>query len=179
MERPSSLTICGILNLVFGVSGFFALLATTALFTTKVGAANPVVPFMQSSPVYAGWLKISLILGLFASLALIAAGIGLLRVKPWARVLSLAYAVYAILSGITGIAITLGFLLPPMFQNAAHAEGPEGAQKIGAAIGAAIGGSVGGCVGTFYPIALLIILTRPSVMAAFRRPPPFTVRAAD
>jgi hypothetical protein len=37
-----------------------------------------------------------------------------------------------------------------------------------AAIGGAVGGVMGGCFGMIYPILLLIFMTRPKVVAAFR-----------
>ena len=38
-------------------------------------------------------------------------------------------------------------------------------------MGAAIGGVMGGCFGLVYPILLLVFMTRPQVVAAFKAQP--------
>ena len=145
------------------------------LFMPSAAAANnPVVQIIQSSPAYAAWMKISVALGVVVVVALLAAGIGLLNLKPWARTLSIVYAIYAIIMTLTGDVINYFFLIQPMLQKAHSEQGPEAA----GAIGGAIGGLFGGCIGMIYPILLLIYMTRPHVIAAFNQsasqdgPPP-------
>jgi hypothetical protein len=101
-------------------------------------------------------------------LVLLAAGIGLLHLKPWARILSMAYAIYAILFGILGMVVNFIFMIQPMLEQARQQQGPEAA----GAIGGAVGGTIGGCFGLIYPVLLLIFMTRPKVVAAFRPPAP-------
>ena len=103
---------------------------------------------------------------LAATAVKLTAGIGLLRMKPWARLLSIGFAIYAIVFTILSMAVNFIFLLRPMLEEASHKHGPEAA----AAIGGAIGGTVGGCFGVIYPILLLIFMTRPKVVAAFYPP---------
>src|SRR2546426_936613 len=164
MQRPASVTVFGILNIVFAVFGLFGIFATVALFSLTEQSNNPVVRIVRENPSYAGWLKVSIPLGLLGCAALLAAGIGLLRLRPWGRKLSLAYAIYAIVLGAVGMVMNFIFLLRPMFEEAAQKQGPEAA----GAIGGAVGGSIGGCVGLIYPVLLLIFMTRPNVVAAFQ-----------
>jgi len=175
MQRPTAVTIFGILNIVFAVWGVVGVLVMVMLFAA-VGTSsnNPTVQLIHDSPAYAAWLKISIILGLLAAAALLAAGIGLLKLQPWARTLSIVYAIYTIVMGLVGGAVSYVFLIQPLLQQAQHS---QGAQATGAAIGGAIGGMLGGCLGLIYPVLLLIFMLRANVAAAFRptaeaEPPP-------
>ena len=111
MQRPTSVTVFGILNIVFGLFGVFGLIASIALFFMPAGSNNPVVRIMHENPAYSAWLKICIPLGLLSCAALLAAGIGLLCLKSWARTLSIAYAIYAILFGLLGTAVNFIFLI--------------------------------------------------------------------
>jgi hypothetical protein len=169
MQRPASATTFGILNIIFAGLGVFGLVASITLLTV-MDTRNPVVRIIQNNPAYAAWMKLSVPLGLLSCAILLTAGIGLLRMKNWARLLSIGYAIYAILFGIVGIVINFLFLVRPMLEEASHKQGPEAAGEIGGAIG----GGIGGCIGLVYPVLLLIFMTRPKLVAAFRatNPPP-------
>jgi len=95
---------------------------------------------------------------------LLAAGIGLMMLKPWARLVSIGYAIYAIVFGIVGMVINFFFLVRPMIEHAQQQSGPEAA----VAIGGAVGGTIGGCFGLIYPIVLLIFMFRANVVGAFK-----------
>jgi len=182
MQRPTSVTVFGILNIVFAVFGICGVVGIVTMFmmmgmnlNNPAFQNNPTMQAIQDSPVYAAWLKISVVLGLAASSVLLAAGIGLLKLKPWARMLSIAYSIYGIISLIIGTAVNYIFLVQPMLEKVHVDQGPEAA----GAIGGAIGGMFGGCIGIIYPVLLLIFMTRPKVTAAFRpqspeafQPPP-------
>jgi hypothetical protein len=168
MQRPTSVTVFGILNIVFAAFGLFGLIASIALFFLPADSNNPVIKLIHESPGYAMWLKICIPLGVLSCSALLAAGIGLLYLKSWARILSIIYAIYAIVFGITGMVVNFIFMVQPMLEQARQEQGPEAA----AATGGAIGGTIGGCFGLIYPILLLIFMTRPKVAAAFRPPAP-------
>jgi hypothetical protein len=167
MQRPTSATVFGILNILFAVIGVFSILATITLFSATAQSANPVAEIVRENAAYAAWMKVSLLLGIATCLVLLAAGIGLLMVREWARKLSVGYAIYALVFGTIGTAINFVFLFRPLFERAAQGGGPEAA----GAIGGAIGGVIGGCFGMVYPIVLLIFMLRKNVVAAFRSPP--------
>jgi hypothetical protein len=168
MERPGAVTALGILNIVFAGFGVFGLLGTFALFSMEGISNNPVVKIMRESPAYTAWLKLTIPLGLVTCVVLLAAGIGLLRLDTWARKLSIGYAIYAIVFSIVGLVMNFIFLFGPLLEEASQKKGPE---AVGAFAGV-VGGSIGGCFGLVYPVLLLVLLTRPKIVAAFHPPSP-------
>ena len=104
MQRPTAVTVFGVLNIVFGV---MAVTCTPfALITTKLSQRmldnlpeasrmeNPVQEMMQS-PGFMTYTYVSTAVGMAFGALLIAAGIGLLKLRPWARLVSIGYAVYS------------------------------------------------------------------------------------
>jgi hypothetical protein len=164
MQRPASLTVFGILNILFAALGLIGLIGTIVMFAMMDASRNPVVKMMQNSPAYAAWVKLSLALGLAATVVLLTTGIGLLRMKRWAHKLAIGYAIYAIAFSIFGAAVNFVFFMRPMLEEASRKQGPEAA----AAMAGAVGGTAGECLGIIYPILLLIFMTRPKVAAAFQ-----------
>ena len=164
MQRPPAVTTFGVLNIAFAIFGVLGIFATVALLSADAMSNNPVVTIIRDNPSYAAWMKVTIPLGLLSCAALLAAGIGLLLLKEWARKLSIGYAIYAILFGLLGVVLNFVFLTRPMLEQASQRQGPEAA----GAVGGAIGSSIGGCFGLIYPILLFIFMTRPKVVAAFR-----------
>lgn len=164
MPRPVSLTVFAILNLAFGVMGLLGIISTVVMLSSPAFAGNPALKVMHDSPAYMTWLKITVPVGVVSSLALMAAGVGLWLVKSWGRVLSIIHAIFSIVMGVAGMVVNYLFLMRPLLESAQRQHGPEAAGAIGGAIGA----TFGGCFGMIYPIVLLIFLTRPNLVAAFR-----------
>lgn len=103
-------------------------------------------------------------LALVSCVVLAISGIGLLLMKNWARILSIIYAIYALVFGVIGLFISVIFMCLPMLAQAQQKPGPE---SIGMMVGA-IGGIVGGVIGLIYPVLLLIFMLRPKLIEAFR-----------
>jgi hypothetical protein len=172
MQRPTPVTIFGILNIIFGVLGILSIFGMLALFAI-IGSDsdNPVIQAMQTNPAiqvmknpsYAAYFKFSMVLGLAACVVLLISGIGLLKFKPWARMLCIIYGVYGIISVIGSSIANYYFLIQPMLQKAATEQGPDAA----GAMGGITGGTYGSCIGIIYPVCLLYFMTRPNVIAAF------------
>jgi hypothetical protein len=139
------------------------MISSVALLFGKGGTNNPVVKIARESPTLNTWLKLSIPLTVLSCSVLLAAGAGLLLLKPWARKLSIAYAIYALVMGVIASVINYMFLTLPLLEEAQRRKGPEAAGAIGGVVA-----SAGGCVGLVYPILLLIFMTRPKVVAAFR-----------
>lgn len=164
MKRPTSVTVFGILNIVFAVLGLFGLAVSVLLFLPQAAATkNPVVQLIHDNATYAAWMKLCLALGLAATMAKLTAGIGLLQLKPWGRQLSIIYAIYAMLMVVASGVVNYFFLMRPLLEQVAQKQGTEHA----AAVGGAIGGTFGSCFGLIYPILLLVFMLRPDVAAAF------------
>ena len=168
MQRPASVTVFGVLNIVFGALGILGIIFTiiSLMVISPHATNNPVLEIMRNSPGYAAWMKIALPLGFLATGVSITAGIGLLKLKNWGRALSIGYAIYSIVAGILGSVLNYVFIMQPLMEQASHKSGPEAAGLIGAAIG----GTFGSCFGMIYPVLLLIFMFRPNVVAAFRPP---------
>jgi hypothetical protein len=165
MQRPTAVTVFGILNIIFAALGILGALASVMLFmAVGTSSNNPVIQLIHDSPGYAAWLKISIVLGVAGGAVLFAAGLGLLALKPWGRMISMGYAIYALVMVLVGGVVNYLFLIQPMMQQAQQKQGPEAA----GAIGGAIGGMFGSCFGLIYPILLLIFMMRANVVAAFR-----------
>jgi hypothetical protein len=172
MQRPTSATVFGILNIAFAAYGVFGIIASAMMLFSNGNSNNPVVKIMHENPGYLAWMKLTVPLGLIGCVVLLVAGIGLLKMKEWARKLSIGYAIYAILFGLAGSVVTFLYLVRPMIEQASHQHGPEAAGMIGGAVG----GLIGSCFGMIYPILTLVFLTRPKLRVAFQHPsgpPPF------
>lgn len=169
MQRPTSVTVFGILNIVFAGLGIFGLLGTILMVAMVSNSSNnPVIQLFHENPAYAAWTKLLIVMGLAARAVLLAAGIGLLKLKPWARIVSIAYAIYSFVMILASTVVNYLFLLQPTLQQAHGKPAPEAA----GAIGGALGGTFGGCFGLIYPVLLLIFMLRANVIAAFRPPTP-------
>jgi len=168
MQRPASITAFGILNLVFAAFGVVGLMASFALFSVPVDPNNPVIKLLHQNASYAVWLKFCILLGLISCVILVAAGAGLLGLKPWGRTLSMAYAILTIVFSLMAMGINLFLMIQPLFEQAL----PNQELAVAGAIGGPMSGTIGGCFGPVYPILLLAFMLRPKVAAAFRPPPP-------
>lgn len=162
MQRPSSVLVLGILNLIFGVIGVFGMFGSAAILL-GMNPANPMNRILEASDFYRVYLWSSFVLGFFATIVLIAAGIGLITSKGWARPATIAYAGYAIVMGLIGQIINAVFVVGPLMNSASAGAGPE---TIGATAGA-VGGMIGGCFGLIYPIVLLVFMYRKNVVEFF------------
>ena len=117
----------------------------------------PVMVVLRGDPFPRGWFLASHILGSVAGIVIVAAGIGLLGLKPWARTASIVYAVYAIVATTVGTILNLTVVLPRV------------AELAPGLMGGMVGVSCGSVIYLVYPILLLIFMTRPNVVAAFRK----------
>jgi hypothetical protein len=111
-------------------------------------------------------------LGWLFDVALITAGVGLLRMRSWARTLSLVYAVISLLHKIL-IAVYTFLYLMPVTEEAMRAAMPQQQGPARQAIEAAlliakVSLMIAPFASMIYPLAVLIVLGRPSVGAAFR-----------
>lgn len=167
MNRPTSVTVLGILNIVFAAFGLMGIAFSILMMFVKpdLNVKNPVLDVMRQNPGYVMYTNISMVVGAVFTLVLLLAGIGLLMLRPWGRWLSIAYAVFAIISLIVNSLINYYFLLAPMIDKLAAL--PPGQEKA-AATGGIVGMVAGICLGPIYPVILLVFMFRPNVMAAFR-----------
>ena len=162
MQRPTTVTVFGVLNLVLGGLGLLCTPISVITLFLPVQSGNPVSRILEENAAYRLYMIASAAAGVLAALVLIVAGIGLLKMKSWARLTSIGYAIYGIVTGVVGIIVNVVFLFEPLMIQA-RSESPEAA----AAMLGMVGGIAGTCFGLVYPILLLIFMTRPRVRNAF------------
>jgi hypothetical protein len=182
MPRPTAVTVFGILNIVFGIMGITCTPIGLLMSSVSQGLLEGIPeaqqmqnPFqeMMSDPAFTTYTYVSTALGMAASAALLAAGIGLLKLRPWGRYISIGYAIYSWLSVILGGIISYYFVYAPMMERMAEEGGPQTAPFMGSMVGGMLGGF---CFGLVYPTILFIFMFLPAVKAAFQpgwgTPPP-------
>lgn len=92
-RRPTAATAFGILHLLFGVTSicYYGLNGALQLIS-RISDLEQI----EDSSQYPVFNPIGMLLGFAASAVLIAAGIGLLRLRSYGRTLSVVYGIYAI-----------------------------------------------------------------------------------
>ncbi len=169
MQRPTVVTVFGVLNIIFGSLGLlcapFGLLWTLKpdMFPRGPGP-DPVRDIMAQSPELRNWLIAMTVVGMVAATFLLAAGIGLLQMKSWGRTISLVYGIYGIISALANMAVQYFLLIVPLMEK-----GRGQPEVMAGAVGGAIGGLLGGCFGMIYPILLLCFMNLGSVTRAFQQ----------
>jgi hypothetical protein len=185
--RPTSVLILAILHLVGGGLGLlFGLIGLVMQAVTMNNAAAVAAP--APSAVTAQNFGVALTryaetnvpgynavqfggtaFGLLLDVLLLAAGMGLLYMQPWARVTSLVYAVLSILYHLLTLVYSLAFILPVTneFIDKVSGNPGMGPMATGARFGA-VAGMLAAFAFILYPIIVLVVLLLPRVAAAFR-----------
>ena len=169
-ERPVSVMIFGILNIGFGLLGM-AEAVLSKLFegfgsSAASSTVNSVVAFLatlQNDPVYVVWNQITQPLNFAVGAVLLAAGVGLLLLKNWARLTSISYGIYKIVFVVLNGAV--------LFLALHHilAKSVESGFAVGILV---VAGLVGAILTLIYPALLIFFMTRPKVVLAFQPEPP-------
>ncbi len=187
-KRPGSVTAAAVMSIVYGslftVCGLcgLAALALQSAGNNLFAGGNPQQEQFQKqvqdalerdAPAYQAVQVGGTILGLFEAIAMLIAGIGLLGMNGWARLLALITAVIAMASGIFQIVYALAFIIPtaneamqriPAPANA----GPQGGDFIRVLIGGMYAATVVfHIVWIIYMLIILLLLRRRNVRAAF------------
>lgn len=150
VEKPTSVKVFGILNIVFGGLG---LICTPLGLLVGVAAMQKT---MEATAAYKMWTLASGFIGIGFAIWLLVVGIGLVMMKRWARRGSVAYACVIIFWNIIGAGVNIAALSLKWINL------PE------AGLPGFIGGMVGGmCGGLIYPILLLIFMQTGKVRKAF------------
>jgi hypothetical protein len=174
MQRPVSVTMFGILNFVFAALGVIGLIASFAVFSVPADSSDSVINLMHQGSGYAGWLKACIPLGLLSCGTWLASGFGLLRLKPWARPLSIFCAIYGIVFCIATLLVNLALMVQPFD----HQILPQQELAVAVAIGGPISGTLGELFWPVYPILLLVFMLSPKMAATFRPPAPLPAQTA-
>jgi len=152
-ERPTCITVLGILNIVFGGLG----LLCSPFGIIGLLMPQPNSPF-QLTPEMRMFSLIGYGFGFVFAIVLLASGIGLLNLKKWARQATCIYGWTAIVWGILS-SIANGI----MFSSRLSGTSPE---EMPVVIGGIVGGMCGGLLGLIYPVILIIFMRKPHVIQA-------------
>jgi hypothetical protein len=160
-QRPISIMVFGILNIGYGLWKFATLMLSVFLSHMNV-AASPAMDALKKNPAFIQWTNISTVAGVIFGIVLIAAGIGLLLLQNWARVLSMVYSVLEIIFAGASAVFTQIVIAPAM---SSQFHGPSSGMiefftKVGFVLGFLIQ--------LVYPVLLLIFMTRPKLIEAVK-----------
>ena len=167
-ERPVSVTLFGILNIGLGLLGLGSALLSK-LFegigapadSSSVGSLFAFLDTLYHNPVYVLWNQITVPLNLAASLAMVAAGIGLLLLKNWARLTSIGCGIYKTIFVISNGVVFYVALRDILTQAAAQTAGFVLVILLLVGLAAA-------ALSLAYPLLLIYFMTRPKVVLAFQ-----------
>jgi glucan phosphoethanolaminetransferase (alkaline phosphatase superfamily) len=140
--RPASVTVFGILNIIFSSLGIICSPINIVMTFSS--------PYSQEmTELVRIWLIFIMAIGLFMDLFLLALGIGLLRLKKWARVWSIIYGWFDIFLVIVVIIINVILLTSGYYGYTSEQTTGALAFSCGALIG-----------GLAYPILLIVFMMR-------------------
>jgi hypothetical protein len=127
----------------------------------------------QKIPHYKAWQYFGLGLGVMSATVMVVSGAGLLKMRPWARWLTIVYACYNMANTIIGVVIAITITLPitaEIFAELSAKGGlPPGAAPMMGAMGPLMqAATYAQLVLLAYPIVLLVVMFLPNVRAAFR-----------
>lgn len=187
-KRPTAVLVMAILNMVFGGLALACSLcvgigiAFVAVAISQPNAAHDpkirdVKDMFESMnreiPLLMPYLIGNMVFDVIMAIALVVAGIGLLKMRPWARLTSIVYAVLKIAAQVGGLVFTYAYLNPATErwqQNFLARHGQVQAQPGPFGNNPLVQG-VAGLIGTVfaiaYAVALLIVMFLPHIRAAF------------
>ncbi len=120
LEKPKSIKVFGILNVIFGglgllftCIGLVAILAiTSGVFPVPDGQSNPAFVTQDENAFLYFYNIISAAVALLFAIVLLVSGIGLLKHKKWGRTTGLAWSGYCVLATIVTSVITWTHIYP-------------------------------------------------------------------
>src|SRR3990170_2086660 len=113
MQRPTSVTVFGALNISFGVLGLMGTAMSALVAVVTDPRVNWMAPPVNTPPVWALWTRVSIVASAVSVILLITSGTGLLKLRPWGRSLAIGYSVYAIVAGLVGFVMFFAFVARP------------------------------------------------------------------
>ena len=174
--RPPAVLVMAILNMVFGALGIFGLLCIGLMFLImpqlpQPPGGNPAIKVFEV-PAYKQSVFVFASIGAVLAILEIIAGIGLLRMKTWGRRLSIGYAVTTIVIQVIGLVVNIAYVNPKIAEVMAQDTQQPFAQMQSNPMVGNIGTGFGAVLGMAYAVALLIVMFRPHVRAAFAEAQP-------
>lgn len=170
--KPVTLYVFGVLHILFSVPGLICSPINLAVVFGSPEGANPGAALVRDNPFLMGWTVLSAILGMVLGVMLLAAGIGLLLGKRWARTLTYVWAAAAMLVTLVNLGVNLTMVLPNM---PGPPESAEPGYATGYRFGMVFGMVAAGVVPLVYQILACVCLSvgkAKEYFAADGAPPP-------
>lgn len=123
-QRPGLVTFVAIVNIIIGAFGVMGVVGSVfsllllAGNSTKLsgGQPNPGLEMhnylVNEVPGYNTWVAVNTVILVGATAAALSSGIGLLKLAPWSRNVTIGYAVYLILHQIVALVFNLVWIMP-------------------------------------------------------------------
>lgn len=150
-NRPTSLTVFAVLNMVFGGMGLL-MSPINVLQVIMPSGGNPATEAMQDSVFFVMFSIVGAIAGVIFGIAMLIAGFGLIKDRPWGRTLSIFVAIAQIIWIFVAIPLMVIGLMPLLNSS--------DAAVVAGGVGGLIGGSCGMCIGFIYPVLMLYFMYR-------------------
>jgi hypothetical protein len=171
--RPTSLLVLAIVGIILGGMAVFGGIVAVVSFVVSRAYPSAMSGIQQS-----GWQLALAVVGLVVGAVQIWCCIGLIRMKPWARVAMIrcvcAYLVFLVFSTVVQVLVVVPQMVAMFNANLATANpagGGGGAVPpvFNSAISMSMyfGAVIGLLVGAIYPTFVLVFMRRPNVLAAF------------
>lgn len=161
--RPTAVTVVGILAVVGGALALLSLPMVVAMLCGVLPQPKT-TPSLFDDPLYRSWVKINIPLALVVAPLWIATGVGLLRMRRWARTTIMVLLPLGVVTHLVYTTIVLRFFLQT------PAGGPFEARLQRIMLPAMT--LFSGVLGIAYVFVLLYLMTRPKVVTAFRQAQP-------
>ena len=184
--RPTTVTVLGILNIIFGsglllllLCGGLSLLLLAGLQSSMPrGPAQPPSMFeayeyvQQRQPSYYPFLGLSVVEGVVFALVLLSSGIGMLKVRSWARWASILAAFMSLTMNLISVVYTMVLVNPVTAEYQADL-----GRRMGNPVASGFSDPtmlnvvtlITALISAAYPVTLLVILFLPHVRRAFAR----------
>ena len=157
-RRSGGVTTLAVLNIIFGGLGLLSLFWLIILLIMPPAWMGRDYALIMSIPGYRTYSMVGGIFGAGMGVFLLACGIGLLRLRDWARNGSMIYAAIAIVTVVISAVLFLAWQIPAM-----EAAGVSSFQVDMMRVS----GFTGPVLGLVYPVVLLALLTRPMIKVQF------------
>lgn len=161
--RPKVVTVLGVLGIIVGVSGIIGLPFSIAQLS-GAWQPNEATRLLLEDRLYRKWMTVNVPLGALAAVLWLATGVGLLRLRPWARSASLWLLNYGIAMQVLGfIVLTEVFFILPVSDGVRNAS----QQAMHERFLIACLGLLGGLIALGLCIWARALMARPQVTTAF------------
>jgi len=163
--RSTGLTVLAYFAVILGA---FGLIGTPMTLVLRFLVRDPVSRRIQDATwtgAYGAWTYFSVAIGFTLAVLLLITGIGIFKMRLWARTTGLIYGVVSVATVVIGQIMTFAVLRPMMMQILEQY--PNNHIARAGATGGLIGGIAGSLFGLALPVVMLVAMSRPETKARF------------